>query len=152
MCFLTAKSTKNSRHKSRKSFKALARELLCNITHPPISCRSCLNVSISGTTELAFHAQASTLFSTAQTSAVQFPLLKLTLTLAQHHADFKKKLPFANKTSVHVGAGLARPNSDYCELSLIHNMTARLFFGCTVLLTCEAEGDFLQHRKKDFAL
>ena len=85
---MTAKSTKNSRHKSRKSFKALARELLCNITHPPISCRSCLNVSISGTTELAFHAQASTLFSTAQTSAVQFPLLKLTLTLAQHHAGF----------------------------------------------------------------
>ena len=104
MCFLTAKSTKNSRHKSRKSFKALARELLCNITHPPSPCRSCLNVSISGTTELAFHAQASTLFSTAQTSAVQFPLLKLTLTLAQHHADFLKKIPCANKTSVHVGA------------------------------------------------
>ena len=93
---MTAKSTKNSRHKSRKSFKALARELLCNITHPPYSCRSCLNVSISGTTELAFHAQASTLFSTAQTSAVRFPLLKLTLTLAQHHAGFVLKITFAN--------------------------------------------------------
>ena len=73
-------------------------------TRSNVVCRSCLNVSISGTTELAFHAQASTLFSTAQTSAVQFPLLELTLTLAQHHAGFLKKIPFANKTSVHVGA------------------------------------------------
>ena len=42
LTFCRAKSYKNARHKLSKSFKALARELLCNITHPPFTCRSCL--------------------------------------------------------------------------------------------------------------
>ena len=43
LTFCRTKSYKNARHKFRKSFKALARELLCNITHPPFTYRSCLS-------------------------------------------------------------------------------------------------------------
>lgn len=77
---------------SRKSFKSFARKLLRNITRSTCSCRSCLNVPILGTVELAFHALPSSLYSTAQTSTVLFPPLELTLTVAQHHAGVVLKI------------------------------------------------------------
>ena len=42
LTFCRTKSYKKARHKLSKSFKALARELLCNITYPPFTYRSCL--------------------------------------------------------------------------------------------------------------
>ena len=82
-------------------------------------------------------------------------VFKITIVRKNHRAGQPRPYILVNRISLFVkrsSAGSARPISDYCELPLIHYMTARLFFGCTILLTCEAEGDFLQHRKKDFAL
>ena len=87
MSFLSAKRTKNARHKFRKSFKALARELLCNITHPPFTRRLCLNVPISGTKELASRT-TNIVWRTRSDTFVLIPLLELTLAVAQHHAGF----------------------------------------------------------------
>ena len=87
LTFCRTKSYKKARHKFRKSFKALARELLCNITHPPFTCRSCLNVPISGTKELASRT-TNIVWRTRSDTFVLFPLLELTLAVAQHHAGF----------------------------------------------------------------
>ena len=88
------KSYKKARHKFRKSFKALARELLCNITHPPFTCRSCLDVPISGTKELASRIPCI-VWRTRSDTFVLIPLLELTLSVAQHHAGL-----FGNYLSV----------------------------------------------------
>ena len=87
LTFCRAKSYKNARHKFRKSFKALARELLCNITHPPFTRRLCLNVPISGTKELASRT-TNIVWRTRSDTFVLFPLLGLTRAVAQHHAGF----------------------------------------------------------------
>ena len=75
----------------RKSFKALARELPCNITHPPFTRRSCLAVPISGTKELASHT-TNIAWRTRSDTFVLIPLLELTRAVAQHHAGFVLKL------------------------------------------------------------
>ena len=106
MSFLSAKRTKNAQHKFRKSFKALARELLCNITHPPFTRRSCLAVPISGTKELASRT-TNIVWRTRSDTFVLIPLLELTRAVAQHHAGlFGNFLLYAGN----VGAGSACPD------------------------------------------
>ena len=103
--FCRTKSYKKARHKFRKSFKALARELLCNITHPPFTCRSCLNVPISGTKELASRT-TNIVWRTRSNTFVLFPLLELTLAVAQYHAGFVFKITIVRKNH---RAGQPRP-------------------------------------------
>ena len=66
LTFCRAKSYKNARHKFRKSFKALARELPCNITHPPFTYRSCLSFQ-SREQKNSLHAFAASYGAHAQT-------------------------------------------------------------------------------------
>ena len=96
LTFCRTKSYKKARHKLSKSFKALARELLCNITHPPFTCRSCLNVPISGTKELASRT-ACIVWRTRSNTFVLIPLLELTRAVAQHHAGFIFKITLVRK-------------------------------------------------------
>ena len=70
-----------------------------------LSCRSCLNVSISGTKELASRT-ACIVWRTRSNTFVLFPLLELTLPVAQHHAGFIFKITLVRKNH---RAGRPRP-------------------------------------------
>ena len=88
------KSTKNSRHKLSKSLLFFARVTTCEHSVerrlPLVSA-----VPISGTKELASRT-TNIAWRTRSDTFVLFPLLELTLAVAQHHAGFVLKITFAN--------------------------------------------------------
>ena len=70
-----------------------------------LSCRSCLNVPISGTKELASRT-TNIVWRTRSDTFVLFPLLELTRAVAQHHAGFVFKITIVRKNH---RAGRPRP-------------------------------------------